>query len=226
MVAAGCGTKRLLRNVLAVSSPHLDRIGFVRVHMLCVRGPAGVLAPAATLITPDLVVIAHVNDGHDTIGQGRDQVSWYVSPGSLSPPEHVAEAPDDGAAEVDPHEVSQAVERLSRLAPALGSARAGVEATVFAGYKQDVDGRPAQPAVEVVDHDRGIVMALPSVLANAVPNARAGVAAVQGVTPPSGRSWARPDRVAGPSVGVVDEVRAGVEWLGWPAFASAHRRTR
>lgn len=203
VVAAGCGTKRLLRDVLAVSSPHVDRIGFVRILMLCLRAPLGVLGPVATLVTPDLLVVGHVNEGHDTVGQGEDQASWYVSPGSLAPPEHVAEAPDTGAGEVDPEEVGLTVERLIRLVPGLARAGAQVEATVFAGYKQGVDGQPAQPAVEVVDPGLGIVLALPSVLANAVPNAMAVIAAVQAVTPPSGRRWARPDGLPAPAVGVV-----------------------
>ncbi|MDP9442673.1 MAG: FAD-dependent oxidoreductase [Actinomycetota bacterium] len=221
VVAGGCGTKRLLRDVMVVDSPHVDRIGFVRIHMLCVRAPAGVLAPVATLVSPDVVVVGHLNDGHDTVGQGRDQASWYVSPASVVP-EHLTEAPDTGAAEVDPQEVALAVERLIRLLPALTRASAEVEATVFAGYKQDVDGHPARPAVEVVDPRRAIVLAVPSVLANAVPNALAVLAAVKAVAEPSGSGWARPDELPAPSVGVVDELRSGVAWRDWPTFAAAY----
>ncbi|MDP9386773.1 MAG: hypothetical protein M3Q48_02310, partial [Actinomycetota bacterium] len=106
------------------------------------------LGPVATLVSPDLVVVGHVNDGHDTVGQGRDQASWYVSPVSVVQPEHVAEAPDTGAAEAEPQDVLLAVEHLIRLMPALARVNADVEATVFAGYKQDLDGQPARPAVE------------------------------------------------------------------------------
>lgn len=38
--------------------------------MLCLRAPLGVLGPVATLVTPDLLVVGHVNEGHDTVGQG------------------------------------------------------------------------------------------------------------------------------------------------------------
>lgn len=226
VVAAGCGTKRLLRDVIVVDSPHLDRIGFVRVHMLCVRAPRGVLGPVATLVSPDLVVVGHLNDGHDTVGQAGDQASWYVSPASAVPPVHVAEAPDSGVAEVEPQEVALAVERLTRLVPALASVGAEVEATVFAGYKQDVDGEPTRPEVELVDPGRGIVLAVPSVLANAVPNALAALAAVKAVTAPSGALWERPPGLPAPSVGVVNELRSGAEWRDWPTFAAAHHHRR
>lgn len=189
-------------------------------------GPGLVLGPVATLVSPDLVVVGHVNDGHDTVGQGRDQASWYVSPVSVVQPEHVAEAPDTGAAEAEPQDVLLAVEHLIRLMPALARVNADVEATVFAGYKQDLDGQPARPAVELVDPGRGIVLALPSVLAKAVPNALGVLAAVEAVTAPSGAAWAPPGELPAPSVGVVDELRSGVEWQGWPTFAAAHRRVR
>ena len=223
VVAAGCGTKRLLRDVLDVDSPLVDRIGFMKIHMLCVRDPRRVLGPVGTLMTPDLIVVGHVNADHDDVGPGRGQASWYVSPASLVPPEHVLEAPDSGAAEVEPQEVALAVERLIELVPALAREGAEVQATVFAGYKQSVDGQSAQPAVVLVDRARGIVVALPSVLANAVPNAPAVLAAVQEITRPSGRYWTRPGELPGPAVGVVDELRSGVGWNDWPTFAASYR---
>ena len=43
VVAAGCGSKRLLRNVFAVQKPALAKITYTKPHIICVMAPAEVL---------------------------------------------------------------------------------------------------------------------------------------------------------------------------------------
>ncbi len=100
----------------------------------------------------------------------------------------------------------------------------GVEATVFAGYKQDVDGQPTRRACELVDAERNVVVVLPSVLANAVPNALQARALIrqrgEATTPapdlPSG---------AGVPVGPLTEDAGQVPWTDWGDFARSYRET-
>lgn len=54
-----------------------------------------------------------------------------------------------------------------------------IEVTVFAGYNPGIRRPTARRACEVVDDERNVVMALPSVLANAVPNAVEGLTVIR-----------------------------------------------
>jgi glycine/D-amino acid oxidase-like deaminating enzyme len=212
VVAAGCGTKRLLGEVFGVDHGALDRIAYTKPHMICVRAPADVLPHVGTVVSPELIVVGHPSpDGF---------VTWYVTPANPSAPRY-GEAPDDGAADIEIEVVRSAIEALVRLVPSLSHDDERVRATVFAGYKQDVDGEPTRRACEVVDSERNVVMALPSVLANAVPNAldvltvirdRLGAATANPVLP----------RPTGVPVGPLNEDSDQVRWRNWRDFAGIY----
>lgn len=225
VVAAGCGTQRLLRDVLDADAPLLQRIGYTKGHMLCVRGPVDALPTIGTLVTPGLVVVGHLNRAHDTVGEA-DEVSWYATPMDGEPPRY-DQAPDDAVAGVEPEVVARAVERLTALAPALAEAGDRVQASVFAGYKQDIDRQMTRGTLESVDAERPLFVALPSVLANALPNARDAVIRISALGTPRGpRELDEALRgIAGRSVGVgeVNELHPDVEWLPWPRFAARWR---
>lgn len=218
VVAAGCGAKRLLREVFDVAGPVLDRIGYTKPHMICVRGPAAALAELGTVVSPELIVVGHA--GHDAQAPGERLVTWYVTPAHPSAPRFL-EAPDDAAAEVEPDVVGQGVQALVRLVPSLARHGGQVEATVFAGYKQDLDGDATRRACDVVDDDRNVLVALPSVLANAVPNAVDAVARLRERlgTPAHDPVVASTGSVP---LGELNEHVSGTRWVGFRTFAEAH----
>ena len=144
-------------------------------------------------------------------------MTWYVTPADPAPPRY-AEAPDDGAGEVDAPAVTAAIEGLLPLVPALAHGGERVEATVFGGYKQELDGQPTRRACEVVDDERNVVLALPSLLANAVPNAHDALTLLRGRLVASG---AVPQAELGEPVAVGDlnENTQGTRWTNWSEFA-------
>ena len=207
VVAAGCGTKRLLRDQFRVDEGTLGRIAYTKLHMVCLRGPSDVLPDVGTVVSSEVLVVGH---------RRSDGVQWYVTPFDAAPFMY-DEAPDDAAATVDRRAVQSALEALVRLYPALGRDSGLVAATVFAGYKQNLDGQPTRRACELVDGGRNVLMALPSVLANVVPNAIDAVSILRERVQPTGRTGAGPFR--GVAVGEVDEDTDAVQWTGWGDFA-------
>lgn len=215
VVAAGCGTNRALAE-LGVQSPFAERLGYVTVHMVCLRSPLGVLPSIGTIITPQLAIIGHVNRDHDSVGDD-DLVSWYVSPADPNP-QRFHEAAADATAPVDPATVQRAVRLLRQLVPLLEEAHPQIEATVFAGYKQDVDGQMTHRAFDTVDEDRNIFAAVPSVLVNAWPNARDAVERVRRLGAPAAAD-ATLAPSAPPPVGQINELRTACRWEVWKDFA-------
>lgn len=111
-----------------------------------------------------------------------------MTPAGTAPVRH-ADAPDDASAEVEGPVVTSGIEALVRLFPRLANDNDGVQATVFAGFKQDFDGVPTLRACELVDPERNLLMVLPSVLANAVPNSVEAVSVLrQRLGEPAGRA--------------------------------------
>lgn len=212
VVAAGCGTRRLLADTLQVTSPLLARLGHVRTHMLCLRAPAGVLPPVGTVLTPALAIVAH---------QDRDGTSrWYVTP-AVAQPDRVAEVPDDAHAEVQQELVDAAVDGLRPLVPVLATLDPPVQATVFAGYKQDVDGQMTRRIVDVVAMDPLLLVAVPSVFAGAWANAREVVDHVRAHLAAPGQRPRIPDGLPPVLIGLEDEQRPGVPWSSWRDFTTA-----
>lgn len=219
VVAAGCGTKRLLRDVFGLEEPALARIGYTKTHMICVRGPGDVLPPIGTVLSPELIVVGH---GH-TDGRRSEErlVTWYVTPAGTAPARY-AEAPDDAAADIERSVVTSGIEALVRLFPPLGSANERIEATVFAGFKQDFDGVPTQRTCDLVDRERNLVVVLPAVLANAVPNA---VDAVTIIRERLGEATGRAADVGwgdGAAVGELNENSDQARWANWGEFARTY----
>jgi hypothetical protein len=88
---------------------------------------------------------------------------------------------------------------------------------VFAGYKQDFDGQPARRACEVVDDERNVVVALPSVLANAVPDAFEVVRLIrQRLGEPTAGADVQWD--SGVGVAGLNEDADGTGWMRWTDF--------
>ena len=218
VLAAGCGTKRLARDVFGIGGTGLDDIGFTVLHMICLRGPVDVLPEVGTLLSPQLIVVGHTVGDAPTSGERT--VTWYVTPADPAAERH-AEAPADAIATVDDDVVAVGVEALTPLCPSLADDDPRLEATVFAGYKQEVGGEPTRRTCRVLDDDRNVVMALPSVLANAVPNALDAVEHLRRRVPPSGGAPELP--VQGTvRVGELNEHTAQVAWTTWGAFARRH----
>src|SRR5262249_20407516 len=71
VVAAGCGSKRLLRDLVG-ATPQLKRVKHRVVHMLCLRAPHDAL-PATSVVALSLgLLLAAHDDG--------ERVIWYVTP--------------------------------------------------------------------------------------------------------------------------------------------------
>ena len=214
VVAAGCGAKRLLRDHFQLEETALERIAYTKLHMLCLRGPSDVLPEVGTVVSSEALVVGHpFTDG----GEPEDRrVQWYATPFDPAPVTY-DDAPDDAAAPVDRPAVQRALEALVRLVPSLRRDDERLAATVFAGYKQNLDGQATRRECELVDGERNVLMALPSVLANAVPNAVDAVSILRERVEPTGRTGAGP--YAGARVGELDEDTEQVRWAGWGDFA-------
>lgn len=217
VVAAGCGTKALLRDRFGVDGSILDRITYSKMHMICLRAPAAVLPTFGAVVSPDLLVVGHRQDGDHGTDEG--DTTWFVTPVDPAAAVH-AEAPGDADGDVEPRLVALGVEALRRFFPVLRGDHERVRATVFAGYKQNLDGQPTKRACELVDADRNLVVALPSVLANAVPNALDAVAILRQRVEPRGRATQLPDAVP-PRVGEPNEDRS-TSWHDWASFIRSH----
>ncbi len=120
VVSAGCGTKRLLHDVFGVKDTALDRISYLKSHMICLRGPSDVLPYVGSVVSPEFIVVGHPT-GHRAGWEDR-LVTWYVTP---TEPDAVPafDAPDYAVAEVDRRAVTAGVEALVRLFPGLRDAR-------------------------------------------------------------------------------------------------------
>ncbi|MDP8972574.1 MAG: FAD-binding oxidoreductase [Actinomycetota bacterium] len=216
VVAAGCGSKRLLRNIFAVQEPALAKITYTKLHMICVMAPAEVLPQIGTILSPELIVVGH---SHTDADRSQERlVTWYVTPAGAAPVRH-ADAPDDASAEVEGPVVTSGIEALVRLFPRLANDNDGVQATVFAGFKQEFDGVPTLRACELVDPERNLLMVLPSVLANAVPNSVEAVSVLrQRLGEPAGRA----DDIrhhGGAATGRLNELSDHTTWTNWGDFA-------
>ncbi len=216
VVAAGCGTKRLLREVFAFDGVVVDRITYTKAHMVCVRGPAGVLPDVATVVSPEVMIVGHPSPD----GSRAQGVIWYVTPATLSPPRY-SEAPDDGAADVEVPVVKSGIDALVRLVPSLRQDDERIQATVFAGYKQEFDGEPTRRACQLVDAERIVIFALPSVLSNAMPNAREVLTVIrQRLEPTNSQSELR--EAAAVTVGQLNEDVDPTRWANWHDFAQLY----
>lgn len=224
IVAAGCGSVPFLERVIGPLPPK-SRVSYTKGHMICLRAPVGALPVIGTVATPQLVVVGHLNRDQDTVGSG-DYVSWYVTP-SVAEPTWYDSAPDDAAAEVEVSVVERGVACLEALFPLLADAGPDVEASVFAGFKQNLDGVMTKRLFALVDESRRVYLALPSVLAQAFANARDAVAALETDRQPTDRPppAVTTHELSGAIVGKAHELCGHLEWSPWSLLrASAGAR--
>ncbi|HEY8657007.1 MAG TPA: FAD-dependent oxidoreductase [Candidatus Limnocylindria bacterium] len=222
VVAAGCGSKRLLETVFQVSSPQLARISFGKQHMICVRAPRAVLPPISALVPPGLMIVGHPSQPGGSVGADDGDVTWYVTPTDRAA-QRATDAPDNARAEVDRALVAQGLEGVLRFYPSIREA-AGVRLAVFAGWKQEIDDQPAVRLCELVEGTSNIILALPSVLINAWPNAVDLVAIVRKITEPSGVTPRIPHAGRNVRVGQENELESQTTWLDWNGFSRLYPR--
>jgi glycine/D-amino acid oxidase-like deaminating enzyme len=205
VVAAGCGSKRLLRSLVG-STPQLQRIKHRVVHMLCLHTPRSALpATSVAALSLGLLLAAH-DDGACVI--------WYVTPmqlGGLS----FDEVPNDAAAPADPAVLRRAWDTLQTLYPPLLGV-AGLQVGHYAGYRQDIGHWPGVRLCAVVAGAGNVIAALPSGLVGPWRNAADALTLVRGLTPPSGAGSGTQPALAragqGVCVGNPVEERPGFAW--------------
>jgi glycine/D-amino acid oxidase-like deaminating enzyme len=204
IAATGTGTKRFVRSVAGATS-QLSKIRHRRVHMICVRGPAGVLPEASLLsLTHGLNVVAHAHG---------EAVTWYSTPFQDDDP-NFEDAPDDAEADIDPDVVADGLQRLHRVFPSIATRRE-LRFTAYAGFRQDVGETVGTPACELIEGTANLLMALPSLVVNAWSNAKLAAGIVDAVAPRKVRQPDIPGAGVGARVGRLREDRPGVRWSTW-----------
>jgi hypothetical protein len=133
IVAAGCGSKRILQGLVG-DTQQTEQIRHRRVHMICVRGPRGLL-PTISVTAMPLGVTLAAHDQPDS-----DNVIWYVTPLEFGGPSF-DDIPGDAASVVDPATVARGFEALLQLYPALPEVE-HLELGCYAGYRQEIGDQP------------------------------------------------------------------------------------
>jgi glycine/D-amino acid oxidase-like deaminating enzyme len=203
VVAAGCGSKRLLRTLVG-STPQLKRIKHRLVHMLCLRAPRGALpVQSVVALSLGLLLAAH-DDG--------EHVLWYVTPMQLGGPSFDS-VPNDAAAPADPTMLRRAWDTLQTLYPPLLGVE-GLQVGHYAGYRQDIGNWPGARLCAVLAGTGNVIAALPSGLVGPWRNAADALTLVRGLRAPSG-AGAQPALAGtgqGVCVGRPVEDRPGFAW--------------
>jgi glycine/D-amino acid oxidase-like deaminating enzyme len=214
VTAAGCGTKRLLLQLVG-STPQLKRIRHRVVHMLCLRAPRGALpTTSVAALSLGLLLAAH-DDG--------ERVLWYVTPMKLGGPSFDA-APSDASAPEDPTLLRRAWDRLQRLYPALPAVE-GLQVGHYAGYRQDIGSWPGARLCAIIAGTGNVIVALPSGLVEPWRNAAATLTLVRGLVSPSGVQPTLPGAGEGVRVGCPVEERHGFGWQAWEDWSRSLPRS-
>jgi glycine/D-amino acid oxidase-like deaminating enzyme len=204
VVAAGCGSKRLLRS-LDSAAPQLRRIKHRVVHMLCLRAPHNALpTTSVAALSLGLLLAAH-DDGK--------RIIWYVTPMQLSGPSFDA-VPNDAAAPADPTVLRRAWDTLQKLYPPLLGVE-GLQVGHYAGYRQDIGNWPGARLCAVIAGAGNVIAALPSGLVGPWRNAADALTLVRGLTAPSRAQPALAGAGQGVRVGSPVEDRPGFTWQSW-----------
>lgn len=204
VVAAGCGSKRILQGLVG-QTPQTEQIKHRRVHMICVRAPRGSLPTTSVVAMPLGLMLA----AHDQ----PDNVTWYVTPIEMGGPSY-DDIPGDAAGDVDPEMVSRGCMSLLTLFPRLPGID-GLQIGCYAGYRQDVGDRPGNRMCEVVEGTSNVIIALPSGLVGPWLNAIKMAEIVGRLVEPSGSQAPLPGGGAGVQVGDSVEDRPDFVWMGW-----------
>ena len=204
VVAAGCGSKRLLRTLVR-ATPQLKRIKHRVAHMLCLRAPHGALpAHSVFALSLGLLLAAH-DDGAC--------VTWYVTPMQRGGPSF-DDVPNDAAAPSDAAMLRRAWDRVQTLYPPLRGVN-GLQVGHYAGYRQDIGNRPGTRLCAVVGGAGNVIAALPSGLVGPWRNAADALTLVRGLTAPSGAQPALAGAGQGVRVGLPVEERPEFTWQSW-----------
>jgi hypothetical protein len=204
VVAAGCGSKRLLQG-LGAQTALTEQIKHRRVHMICVRAPRGSLPTTSVVAMPLGLMLAAHNQ--------PDNVTWYVTPMEMGGPWY-DDIPGDAAGDVDPDMVARGFASLLTLYPQLRQVE-GLQLGCYAGYRQDVGDRPGNRMCELVAGTKNVIIALPSGLVGPWLNATTVCEIVGGLLDPTGSQPSLPEGGAGVRVGNPVEDRADFVWMEW-----------
>jgi len=214
VVAAGCGTKRFLEDLVGQTA-QTEQIKHRRVHMICVRAPRGALPSTSVVAMPLGLMLA----AHDQ----RDNVTWYVTPMEMGGPSF-DEIPGDAAAEIDPEIVARGWMSLLALMPRLAEVD-GVQIGCYAGYRQDIGDQPANRMCELVEGAANVIAALPSGLIGAWLNEPTICEIVGKLVDPSGTQPPLPSGGVGLRVGDPVEDRPDFKWMGLGEWSGKYSRS-
>jgi hypothetical protein len=208
VVAAGCGSKRLLRKLVG-SAPQLEMIKHRVVQMLCLRAPRGALpATSVAALSLGLLLAAH---------EENESVTWYVTPMEMGGPSF-DEVPNNATATPDPALLRRAWETLQALYPPLPSVD-GLQVGHYAGYRQDIGEWPGARLCAVIAGAGNVIAALPSGLVGPWRNAADTLDLVRGLAAPSRTQPSLPGAGQGVRVGSPVEDRSGFAWQSWADWA-------
>jgi glycine/D-amino acid oxidase-like deaminating enzyme len=201
VIAAGCGSKRLLRNLIG-STPQLEMIKHRVVQMLCLRAPHGALpANSVAALSLGLLLAAHEESEH---------VTWYVTPMEMGGPSF-DEVPNDATATPDPALLRRAWETLQALYPPLPAVDA-LQIGHYAGYRQDIGDGPGARLCTVIAGAGNVIAALPSGLVGPWRNAADTLDLMRGLAVPSRVQPSLAGAGQGVCVGSPVEDRSGFAW--------------
>jgi glycine/D-amino acid oxidase-like deaminating enzyme len=204
VVAAGCGSKRLLQGLVG-QTPQTEEIKHRRVHMICVRAPRGTVPTTSIVAMPLGLMLA----AHDQ----PNNVIWYVTPMEMGGPSY-DDVPGDAASDVDPEAVSRGCATLLTLYPRLPEID-GLQLGCYAGYRQDVGDRPGNRMCELVEGTKNVVVALPSGLVGPWLNATRMCEIVGGLVDPGGSQPPLTGGGVDVRVGSAVEDRPDFVWMRW-----------
>ena len=203
VVAAGCGSKRLLQGLVG-QTPQTEEIKHRRVHMICVRAPRGTVPTTSIVAMPLGLMLA----AHDQ----PNNVIWYVTPMEMGGPSY-DDVPGDAASDVDPEMVSRGCTTLLTLYPRLPEID-GLQLGCYAGYRQDVGDQPGNRMCELVEGTKNVVVALPSGLVGPWLNATRMCEIVGGLVDPGGSQPPLTGGGVDVRVGSAVEDRPDFVWMG------------
>jgi glycine/D-amino acid oxidase-like deaminating enzyme len=210
VVAAGCGSKRLLQDLVG-TTPQLDQIKHRVVHMVCLRAPRAALpATSIAALSLGLLLAAH-DDG--------TQVTWYVTPMELGGPA-VDAVPNDAAACPQPELLRRARSALQTLYPSLREVD-GLRVGHYAGYRQDIGDQPGTRLCALIAGAGNVIAALPSGLVAPWLNAADVLALLGGLSASRGEQPLLPGGGAGVRAGRPVEDRPAFNWMSWREWSEA-----
>lgn len=213
VIAAGCGSKRLLRNLVG-STPQIEMIKHRVVHMLCLRsGRAGLPTTSVVAMPLGLMLAAH---------EDHESVTWYVTPLEMGGPDF-DDVPDDASASPRVDMLRRATDALQALYPSVATVE-GLRVGRYAGYRQDIGDLPGRRLCELVTGSSNVIAALPSGLVGPWLNAADTLHLVRGLADPSGTQPALPHGGIGVRAGRVVEDRPDFVWSSWSVWTQSLAR--